>query len=224
MNKKIIKEKSMILFREIIEYHSNNRPPFSYEIYSPAEKNLIIVYVNCTFYRNYTLFENIFKYNINIYFHSNDFKNIPAVSFPLCNSKPLNSELIVEDPKNLAIINSKYFIENEEKKKKKNKALMEVNSKSEIQLQEEIALEKLKVFVNSFYKSKETAEAEKIIQENLRVGKIVEMEVNETKAVLDTKIPEIMKETMDRIDLANKEIIIHTNKQMSAITDPKAKK
>ena len=101
---------------------------------------------------------------------------------------------------------------------------MEVNAKSEIQLQEELALEKLKVFVNSFYKSKEAAEAEKIIQDNLRVGKIIEMEVNETKAVLDAKIPEIMKETMDRIDLANKEILRHTDKQLSAIADPKAKK
>jgi hypothetical protein len=239
MNKKIIKEKSMTLFREIIEYHSNNRPPFSYEIFSPEEKNHIIAFVNSTFYRNYTLFENIFKYNINIYFYSQDFKKIPGVDFPkIINhnntsnelSLSLKREFMIDDPKSLEIVNKKYFIENEERKKRRTTMIMlekerERNTlKSEAELQEEAALEKLKVFVNSFYKSKDDVEKEKVMQENLRIGKIVEMEVNETKTVLESKIPEIMKETSDRIDLANKEILKNVNNQLNVLNEPKNKK
>lgn len=240
MNKKIIKEKSMTLFKEIMEYHSNNRPPFSYEIFSQEEKNQIISFVDATFYRNYTLFENIFKYNINIYFHSHDFKKIPGVGFPKINTSNYSSssnelshclkpEFMIDDPKSLEIVNKKYFIENEEIKKRKTKMIMlekereKSTFKSEVELQEEAALEKLKVFVNSFYKSKEDAEKQKVMQDNMRMGKIVEMEVNETKTVLDSKIPEIIKETNDRIDLANKEIMKNVNNQLNAINEPKKK-
>lgn len=208
MNKKIVKEKVFNLFSDIIDYHSINRPPYSYEIFTTKEKEDIIKFVNDTFFRNYTLFENIFKYNSNIYFHSYDFKEIPTLQFPKVNTHQLDKHYIVEDGKSIEIIHKLYF--------ENTKARHEVvEAKSELEIKKEAELEKLKVFINSFYKSKETTEQDRLNSEQFREEELINMEVTDTQAILDNKIPEIIKDTLDKIDLANKNILKHTDQTLA---------
>lgn len=228
MNKKIIKEKSMSIFRDIIDYHSLNRPPYCYEVFDRKEKTIIISFVNSTFYRNYTLFENIFKYNLNIFLHSDDFKPIPAQRIPLVSANhQLNKNLLIENPKSLEILEKLYFNNDKKAEEKVNnnisKKLVQ-ESKTENELREEAAAEKLKTFVNSFYKSKDTYENEKLMQEQLMQGKLTEFEVKETKAYLDVKIPELVKETSDKIQLTSKETLKAANARIASALENKNKK
>lgn len=227
MNKKIIKEKSASLFKDIIEYHSLNRPPYSYEVFNKEEKLNIITFVNSTFYRNYTLFENIFKYNLNIYFTSSEFKKIPK----LPDTTVMTKETMVpmDAIKNIAILEKLYFNNTDNKDKAKNNSdgISNNNSrdvKSADEIREEQAIEKLKTFVSSFYKSKDTADKEKLIEEQLRLGRLTEFEVNEAKVYLENKIPEIVKESSDKIVLASKEVLKMANSNVEKVMEPPKKK
>ena len=82
INSNIVVEKSLSLFFEILDFHAMNRPPFSYEIFTQKERDLIYAFGRSSFYRNYSLFENIFQYEVSICFFSKDPRPIPYRSLP----------------------------------------------------------------------------------------------------------------------------------------------
>ena len=82
INSNIVVEKSLSLFSEILDFHAMNRPPFSYEIFTQKERDLIYAFGRSSFYRNYSLFENIFQYEVSICFFSKDPRPIPYRSLP----------------------------------------------------------------------------------------------------------------------------------------------
>ena len=68
-------------------------------------------------------------------------------------------------------------------------------------------MDKLKTFVNSFYRPKNNTENERLLIDNLNNAKAqVEFELKEAKNVLNEKTSEIIRETQDRFVLANKEL------------------
>jgi len=91
MNKKLNKDKSFSIFLEIMEFHSIHRPPYSYEIFTIEDKKNIIEFAKNTFYHNFSMIDNIFKYNMNIVVYSHEHKKVPKVEFP--QPQPLKDEL-----------------------------------------------------------------------------------------------------------------------------------
>jgi hypothetical protein len=211
MNKKIIKEKCQNIFQDIMDFHTFNRPPFSYEIFTQHEKQLITKFVNLSFFRNYTLFENIFKYNINIYLRSKESRQIPSKNIPKIMKLTPENITQIKEPKSIKALNDLYFEGNIKIVEKQRKILEEEKKKSELEIYEENTMEKLKTFVKSFYKSKSIVETDKVIQDQLKMQKQIDYEVNETKNILDNVIPEIIQEANDRITIANKELLKNVN-------------
>lgn len=82
INSNIVVEKSLSLFTEILDFHAMNRPPFSHESFTQKQRDIIYNFGKSSFYRNYSLFENIFQYEVSICFFSKDPKPIPYRSLP----------------------------------------------------------------------------------------------------------------------------------------------
>lgn len=99
IGKKIMKQKSKMLFQKLLHYHSVNRPPYCYEIFNIQESILISNFIDNTFYRNYAFFENIFKYNVNIYLHSKEYKRFNNYNHKIVD---LKKEDTVDDKNNIA--------------------------------------------------------------------------------------------------------------------------
>ena len=200
MNKKLSKEKSFNLFLDIMEFHSLNRPPYCSEIFSVDDKQNIIEFIKNSFYRNFMIFENIFKYNINICLQTkiyNPFQNnVSQVMLPL------NTHLKT-DSINFTYIH-KYYIEKHAEKEKQQ--VEQKVKKSEVELYEEMQMDKLKSFVKTFYKTKENVEGGVTMMEAIRNQIMKETQLIETTGVLDSKIPEILKDTTDKITIKNREI------------------
>ena len=217
MNKKIIKEKTMNLFREIIEFHSLNRPPYCYEIFTNEDKVKIFHFCNTTLFRNYTLIESIFKYNVNIYFTSKDFKKIPKRELPQIKEYQLTKEFEHDNTNEIQIIHNMYLskikINNNENNNKE--------IKSDLDKYEEETMEKLKTFVNSFYKSKTALESEKLKEEQSKLAKEKEHEIKEVTNYLEKKVPEIVNEASERIMIANKDILKTANTHISNVLEKK---
>lgn len=232
MNKKIIKEKSMSIFIDIMDFHSLNRPPYSFEIFTKKERDLLIKYVNDTFFRNYTLFENIFKYNINIYLYTKEHQKIPRKPLPV--TKPIiieevetiqgldNLDHLENIPLQVQIL-KKYFRKDiGERQIIENNILVLSPKKTEFELYEEDRLDKLKTFVNSFYKSKVDTEKEKEIAEKNKELKKIEREVRETQNFLENRIPELIKETDEKVKIANNLVLKNVN--IEELNEKKQKK
>lgn len=200
MNKKLSKEKSFNLFIDIMDFHSLNRPPYCYEIFTVDDKQLIIEYIKNSFYRNFMIFENIFKYNINICL-------LTRVYNPFQNVNPSESKDLKQGSK--VDVNSYPFLHKcyTEKQEEKEKEITEMNvKKSQVELYEEMQLEKLQNFMKTFYKNKGQDEKENTM-ESLKQEMLIENEINETKQILENKIGEIMKDTKDKIAIKNKEVL-----------------
>ena len=200
MNKKLSKEKSFNLFVDIMDFHSLNRPPYCYEIFTVDEKQLIIEYIKNSFYRNFMILENIFKYNINICL-------LTRVYNPFQNINPLESKDLKQSTK--ADVNSFPFLHKcyTEKQEEKEKEVTEMNvKKSQVEIYEEIQLDKLKNFMKTFYKNKSQDDRDSQI-ENQKQEMLLENEINEVKQILETKIGEIKKDTNDKISIKNKEVL-----------------
>lgn len=209
-NKKIIKERSINVFNIIMDYHCLQRPPYCYEIFSFNEKDIISDFILKTFYRNYTLLENIFKYNLNIYLYSQDHESAPSSNFEVIsnnNDYKLNEEFITDDKDVLQQIN-KIIDMKREKENLNYQALEQIvdENKLEIEKYEEEQMEKLKTFMNTFFKLNKDAENENDKQEKLRLKDLIDLEIKEVKKYLEVKIPEFIIETGQKSKLANEEI------------------
>jgi len=203
MNKKLTKDKSYNMFLEIMEFHSIHRPPYSYEIFSGEDKSSIIDFAKKTFYHNFSMIENIFKYNMNIVLNSTDHKDIPKIDLPKIEA--LQDEFLI-DEKECSIIQN-YFLKADVRKENIKKDEDDKKHKSDIEVYEEMEMDKLKTFVNSFYRPKNNTENERLSIDNLNNAKAqVEFELKEAKNVLNEKTSEIIRETQDRFVLANKEL------------------
>lgn len=218
LNKKIVREKSNNVFLEILDFHAVHRPPYCFEIFTGADKEIIIDYLKKTFFRNYTVYENIFKYNINIYLLSKDFKSIPALETPgdlaLCEAQE------IQDIKGFEIIKNNYI----DRQLKVENAETKVKKKTEYEKLEENTLEKLKTFISTFYKSKALQENDKMMQEHTRQQMEAEAEAEETQKFLENKIPEIMKEVNERIKIADVRALREYEEMLSAHLEQKDKK
>ena len=206
MNKKLNKDKSYIMFIEIIDFHSIHRPPYSYEIFSNEDKTIIVEFAKKTFYHNFSMIENIFKYNMNIVLNSTEHVNVPSQNLP--KTQNLSEELLIEDINNISILKS-YFTKSDKRENtyKKHEDRKLEHRKSDIEIYEEMEMDKLKTFVNSFYRPKNDGGNEKSLIDNLNIAKAqVDYELKEAKNVLNEKTGEIMKETHDRLLLANNNV------------------
>ncbi len=194
LNKKIIREKSYSVFLEILDFHVTHRPPYCFEIFTKADKVILVDYMKKTFFRNYTVYENIFKYNINIYLLSKNIKCIPDQTTPYDN--PLQDAEEIFNINDFEIIKKQYIDRQTKLETKDNKT----RRKSEFEKIEDFTLEKLKTFISTFYKSKVQLDNDKILNDQ-RLIKEAEMEAEETRNFLEAKIPEIMKEVNQMITI-----------------------
>lgn len=200
LNKKIIREKSYQVFIEILDFHVTHRPPYCFEIFKAQDKEVIIDYMKKTFFRNYTVYENIFKYNINIYLISKNFKAIPAQNIP--KDQNLMEAVQIDDIPSVEFIKNNYI---DRQKKVETTVETKVKKKTEYERMEEHTMEKLKTFVSTFYKSKNQNENDKLTMERERLMREIAAEVEETEELLEGKMKDISKEVVERIKIADKE-------------------
>ena len=168
INSNIVVEKSLSLFSEILDFHAMNRPPFSYEIFTQKERDLIYAFGRSSFYRNYSLFESIFQYEVSICFFSKDPRPIPYRSLPPLPT--LKDSLKCVEP--IPEILRKLIDEKEE----------------------------------------EVDEEEEEIEKMEAAG---EVEGNQAKGFLTTKINEINKEINEKISLCTRTVINPVNETLS---------
>lgn len=208
INANIVCEKSLSLFAEILDFHSLNRPPFSYEIFNQHERDVIYNFGKMSFYRNYSLFENIFQYEVSICFFSKEPKAIPFRQLPSISNYGLKSELN-QGSENIPDIIKRMIEEREkeiEPEEENDEAENEIkDEKSEEEINEEKQMKKLRDFMNMFNQTnsleqlKKEEEDEKKRQEN-------ELETNAARGFLESKINEMTKEITEKINISNKAV------------------
>ena len=208
INANIVCEKSLSLFAEILDFHSLNRPPFSYEIFNQHERDVIYNFGKMSFYRNYSLFENIFQYEVSICFFSKEPKAIPFRQLPSISNYGLKSELC-QGSENIPDIIKRMIEEREkeiEPEEENDEAENEIkDEKSEEEINEEKQMKKLRDFMNMFNQTnsleqlKKEEEDEKKRQEN-------ELEANAARGFLESKINEMTKEITEKINISNKAV------------------
>lgn len=208
INANIVCEKSLSLFAEILDFHSLNRPPFSYEIFNQHERDVIYNFGKMSFYRNYSLFENIFQYEVSICFFSKEPKAIPFRQLPSISNYGLRSELN-QGSENIPDIIKRMIEEREkeiEPEEENDEAENEIkDEKSEEEINEEKQMKKLRDFMNMFNQTnsleqlKKEEEDEKKRQEN-------ELEANAARGFLESKINEMTKEITEKINISNKAV------------------
>lgn len=203
LSKKIIKQKSYLLFMNLIEYHTLHRPPHSYQVFDDKEKTILVDYIKNSFFRNYSLFENIFKYNVNIYLITKQQKRIPKEVFPELIS--LKQEYMVDNIKEsefFQFIYDSYIAQNT------NKVTEDIYSKkpkSEIDEYSDQQMNKLNTLMSSFYAVNMTG---KDNENNLEFKEITSKEklkeINDTKTIIGNKIKEIKDSTNERISIGDR--------------------
>ena len=219
INSNIVVEKSLALFGEIMNFHSMNRPPFSYEIFNAEEKAKVLNFGKMTFYRNYALFENIYQYEVSICFFSKEPKSIPSKPLPSLSAYALKddfkkgSEEIPDIIKKMIDEREKEIVSDDEEPQNDNNDKKEEKSQDEIN--DEKQMEKLKAFLNSFYKTNSQLEQMRKNEEMEKMKVIGEIESNKAKGFLTTKITEIHKEINEKINLCTKTVISPVTEALS---------
>lgn len=205
-------EKSRNLYKRIIDYHSTNRPPFSYQFFNQNEKNKLIDYANQTLFRNYSLYESIFRYEVSICFFSKSPIQIPHNHLPTNEDNyKLKNELIKptdEIPQIMKdIVDNIEHEEDEQDDKdddnKKNKETEKTND----EIDDEKRIKELKEFVQSFYNSFSEYDKAKMqkLEEIEKAQK--EKEGNLVRQIMDNKLVEIHKDIDEKISESKKEQI-----------------
>lgn len=208
---KIIKQKSVELFMKIIEYHSNNFPPYFYYIFNSTRKKEIISYVNSSFYRNYSLYENIFKYNVNIFLSTKQPKQIPNDDFP--STQSLSFEFLKEKMK----IPSRSQEERKEEEK--------FEEKGEYELYFNKTIKKIDDFQKRISKVNRNLDEE--LKASVRNGGkelVGKEEAEEVKEMLKVRVNEIYNETNERIMIGNKILERKINGRVEEVNNQGKKK
>lgn len=223
INSNVALDKSFNLYQDIINFHSLCRPPFSYQIFTKEDKEKLIQFGKNSFFRNYTLFENIFRYEISMCFFSKDFKPIPIKPFPKIDMHVLKPELIsAEVPEFVKkIMDEKEITQDDQDEDKHNKDSEELKktTKTQEEINDEKQMEKLRSFINSFYKSSSKFDQGKQNDDSKQQKKMVE--ALEAKGFLTAKIPEIEKEIFEKVTLATKNALNPINEALSEKTKGK---
>ena len=208
----ISSDKALNVFNDILDFHSLNRPPFSHEIFQNEEKEKIYNFGKQTFFKNFSLFENIYRYEVSICFVSRDYRSIPNKNLnPISNYKLTNENLknSGELPESI-----KKMIEEKEGKKGRRQSMFrnsiaEVNQeeKREEELEDEAQLERLKQFVSSFKAASSQLEQIRKAQDDIKNKKLAENEALQAKGYLEQKIPEMEKEITDKVNVCTKNTV-----------------
>jgi hypothetical protein len=218
LSKKIIKQKSLSLFTTLIEYHTIHRPPYSYQVFDLKEKKSINEFVKNTFFRNYSLFENIFKYNVNIYLTTKEPKSIPKELFPSLSL--LKQDFMVEDVNASEFYN---FIYETYVSGSKTVEDLHIKPKTEIEEYSETQMNKLNTYMSSFYASninqQDNADNELNKSDNKKINN--EQDVTETKNILNNKIKDFQFEINEQINLGNRALENNINKKLPEQKDLK---
>jgi hypothetical protein len=222
LNKKVTKDKSISVFNDVINYHSIQRPPYNYEIFSNSDKTAILEYTRKGFYRNFILYENIFKYNMNINIYSKEMIKIPTEGFPLLNHLDMGKTV---DSDTLEILKDVF---NKEDIYKPNILVQEVvtnidEAKNEFEKYKEEELEHMRKVIHTLSKSKAEWDSARVMADKLKEDKFLEYETNEVKNFIDVKINEIGKETEEAFDLADNNIINQANNFLARLQTPAKK-
>ena len=187
-----IENKISEIFNSIMEYHSLNNPPFSYQIFNQNQKQLLIDFFDNTFIQNFQFFEIIFRYDVSICFCNQ------VISKPELNTATDEQNLKKIEITNISNTKEQQDVEEgaeEEKKKEKEEG------KSLDDIQDEKEIEMMKNFVNLLYQDVTDIEKKKILQdENMIRDKNIE-EANQAKKLLNMKLPEMKKEIYEEIDI-----------------------
>ena len=208
----ISSDKALNVFNDILDFHSLNRPPFSHEIFQNEEKEKIYEFGKQTFFKNFSLFENIYRYEVSICFVSKDYRQIPNKdlnpnsNYKLSNENFKNSSELPESIKKM--------IEEKEGKKGRRQSMLRNSiaedhqeEKTEEELEDEAQLEKLKQFVSSFKAASSQLEQIRKAQEDIKNKKLEENEALQAKGYLEQKIPEMEKEITDKVNVCTKNAV-----------------
>lgn len=216
MNKKIIKRNSFELFIDLIDFHSLHRPPYSYEIFDPKEKSIIIDFIQNTFYRNYILFENIFKYNVNIFLSTKFPVKIPGVAVPKVDQLRISDQ--IEEIENFKFYD---FVKKNLIDRNDSNIPIKKKSKSEMEKYQDRINEKMNNFKNSFYMQAKTIPIDADLREsNELIDEANLMEMQEAKHIMEMRTKEIVDETQEKIGIFNKAV----DRKVFSIPNPNEKK
>ena len=197
-------EKIMEIYKYILQYHSLNNPPFSYEIFNKKQKKLLIEFFENTFIKNFPFFEVLFRYDVSVCFFNQVITRTETNSLDHKYQKKIdntnrNDEKVIEESENNE--------EEEAKEKEGEKSLDDINDEKEIEM--------MKNFVNSFYQAIGDLEMQKAKQEgNIIKGKNIE-EANQARMFLDIKVPEIKKDINELIDVQTRSVIKPVEQEMA---------
>ena len=222
-------EKCSYIFNDILEFHSLNRVPYSYEFFDENEKERIYNFGKKTFFRNYSLFENIYRYDISICFFSKFPEKIPYKNFNKIEDYELkneNEQQIENEklPEILKTIIKEKDLNKNIKKEKKDDYDDDDDERSKDELEEEEQLQKLDNFINSFYQASAVVEQQRLAEINKMNKKLNEGEANQAKGYLDVKIPEIKKEIGEMVEVSTKNVIKPVNDELKEKEAEKNKK
>jgi len=222
-------EKCLYVFNDILEFHSLNRVPYSYEFFDENEKKRIYNFGKKTFFRNYSLFENIYRYDISICFFSKFPEKIPYKNFNKIEDYELkneNEQQIENEklPEILKTIIKEKDLNKNIKKEKKDDYDDDDDERSKDELEEEEQLQKLDNFINSFYQASAVVEQQRLAEINKMNKKLNEGEANQAKGYLDVKIPEIKKEIGEMVEVSTKNVIKPVNDELKEKEAEKNKK
>lgn len=220
LSKKIIKEKSFIIFKELLDFHCLHRPPYCYQVFDENEKKIMLEYAKNSFFRNYSLFENIFKYNVNIYLTTNKPSKITSEDLPKSNNLQLN--YLIENINDVGFSN--FLIENYINHRSEDEIGHEELNQKEINVNYEIEkyrgeqMDKLKTYMSSFYSSvnkQENNENDFVLE---TIGKSNE-EKKDVNDILENKIITIKNDVNNFIHIEDTALNKETDKKI--FDDPK---
>jgi hypothetical protein len=223
LNKKITKDKSIAVFNDVINYHCIHRPPYFYEIFTNEDKTAILDYTRKGFYKNFILYENIFKYNMNINIYSKEMVKIPTQGLPSLNHLTL---MKIADPDTVSILND-IFTGDREFRPLITTSVQEVTNidevKSEFEKYKEEEMEHMKKVIHTLSKSKAEWDSARMLAEKLRDERLMEYETNEVGKFIDVKVGEIEKETEEAFGLADSNVMNHANNFLARLQTPAKK-
>ena len=197
-------EKIMEIYKSILQYHSLNNPPFSYEIFNKKQKKLLIEFFDNTFIKNFAFFEVLFRYDVSVCFFNQVITRTETNSLEHKSQKKVENinrhdEKVIEESENME--------EEEGKEKEGEKSLDDINDEKEIEM--------MRKFVNSFYQAIGDLEMQKAKQEgNIIKGKNAE-EANQARMFLDIKVPEIKKDINELIEVQTRSVIKPVEQEMA---------
>lgn len=218
-------EKSKDLFNKILDYHSENRPPFSYGIFNAEEKKILKNFGENTLYRNYSIFESIFQFEISICFFSIPPNKMPHEELPKTENYKIKEEMLkpTDDLPQImkdALDNADRDIDDGEEKEEEKKNDNEINDD---ELEEQRKMAELKEFMESFYNSAvEYDDLKRKKQEELERS-IKDREGNHVRQLMDEKIGEINKDVDEKVNLLNKPAFEAVDQYLSEKNNPKKK-